>query len=152
MEKKFFVDAMLGKLARWMRTLGYDALYEANIDDTALLLRAAIEARVVLTRDTLLMKRRLAKGRAVFIESEDVGAQLKQVTSLFPIEEEKLLTRCLRCNATLERIDWQMVEEKVPQYVLETQTDFSRCPACERVYWGGTHRERMMEDLKKLLS
>ena len=152
MDRKFFVDAMLGSLARWMRTLGYDALYEAHIDDTALLLRAAADGRIVLTRDTLLMKRRLARGRAVFIESEDIGAQLKQVTSLFPNEEEKLLTRCLRCNATLERIDRQLVEEKVPQYVFLTQNEFSMCPACKRVYWGGTHRERMMGDLKKLLS
>lgn len=152
LDKKFFVDAMLGKLARWMRTLGYDALYEAHIDDTALLLRAAAEGRTVLTRDTLLMKRRLARGRAVFIESEDVGAQLRQVAALFPIEKEKLLTRCLRCNAALERVDKQAVEEKVPPYVFDTQDDFSICPACKRVYWGATHRERMMEDLRNLLS
>ena len=151
MEKKFFVDAMLGSLARWMRTLGYDVLYEAHIDDTALLLSAAADGRAVLTRDTLLMKRRLAKGRAVFIVSEDIGAQLKQVAALFPIEKEKLLTRCLRCNAMLERVGKQMVEDKVPQYVLSTQDEFSICPACKRVYWGATHRDRMLEDLEKLL-
>ena len=152
MEKKFFADAMLGTLARWMRTLGYDVLYEEHIDDTELLLKAAEEGRVVLTKDTLLMKRRLAKGRAVFIESEDLSGQLKQVAALFPMEKEKLLTRCLRCNALLERIDKQSVKEKVPPFVFSTQNEFSICPACERVYWGATHRHRMIEDLKKLLA
>jgi len=152
LEKKFFADAMLGTLARWMRTLGYDVLYEAHIDDTELLLKAAEEGRVVLTKDTLLMKRRLAKGRAVFIESEDLSGQLKQVAALFPMEKEKLLTRCLRCNALLERIDKQSVKEKVPPFVFSTQNEFSICPACERVYWGATHRHRMIEDLKKLLA
>lgn len=152
MEKKFFADAMLGTLARWMRTLGYDVLYDSAIDDTTLLLRAAEEGRVVLTKDTLLMKRRLARGRAVFIESEDLSVQLKQVAALFPIEKEKLLTRCLRCNAMLERVDKQSVKDKVPPFVFSTQNDFSICPACKRVYWGATHRYGMLEDLRKLLS
>ena len=70
MDRKFFADAMLGTLARWMRTLGYDVLYDSDIDDAVLLLKAAQDGRVVLTRDTLLMKRRMAKGRAVFIEAK----------------------------------------------------------------------------------
>lgn len=152
MDKKFFADAMLGTLARWMRTLGYDVLYEAHIDDTALLLKAAEEGRVVLTKDTLLMKRRLSRGRAVFIESEDLSGQLKQVAVLFPFEKEKFLTRCLRCNALLEHIEKADVKEKVAPYVFSTQNEFSICPVCERVYWGATHRHRMVEDLRKLLS
>ena len=152
MDRKFFADAMLGTLARWMRTLGYDVLYDSGIDDAVLLLKAAQDGRVVLTRDTLLMRRRMAKGRAVFIESEDLGGQLKQVAALFPIEKEKLFTRCLRCNAPLEHIDKQSVREKVPPFVFSTQNDFSSCQVCKRVYWGATHRKRMLEDLSKLLA
>lgn len=151
MEKKFFADSMLGTLARWMRTLGYDVLYDPGIDDGALLLKAAEEGRVVLTRDTLLMKRRLARGRSVFIESADLSVQLRQVAALFPIETEKLLTRCLRCNALLDRIEKDAVKDRVPSYVFETQTEFSTCPSCGRIYWGATHRERMLEDLRRLL-
>lgn len=151
MDKKFFADAMLGTLARWMRTLGYDVLYESGIEDTELLLKAAEEGRIVLTRDTLLMKRRLAKGRAVFIESGDLGGQLRQVAAMFPIDSDKLLTRCLRCNARLARVEKEAVKEKVPPYVFATQSEFSSCPACGRVYWGATHRARMLEELKRLL-
>lgn len=151
MEKKFFADSMLGKLARWMRTLGYDVAYDSRIEDSELLLKAAGEGRTILTRDTRLMKRRLAKGRTVFIESDNVSAQLKQVATLFPVEKEKLLTRCLRCNAILQDLDKGSVKEKVPPYVFATQNEFSTCPVCKRVYWGATHKKRMLEDLRKLL-
>lgn len=152
MEMKFFADAMLGKLARWMRTLGYDVEYDSAIEDSKLLLRAAAEGRTILTRDTLLMKRRAAKGRAVFIESGFTGGQLRQVATLFPIEKEKLLTRCLRCNSVLENIEKDEARETVPPYVFETQEEFSTCRVCKRVYWGATHKTRMLEDLRKLLS
>lgn len=152
MEKKFFADSMLGKLARWMRTLGYDVEYSSGIDDSELLSKAAAGGRTILTRDTLLMKRRAARGRTVFIESDDASSQLKQVVSIFPIEGDKLLTRCIRCNAILEDLDKGSVKEKVPPYVFATQDEFSTCPVCKRVYWGATHKKRMLEDLKKLLS
>jgi len=151
MEKKFFADAMLGSLSRWMRTLGYDCEYSSDIDDTALLLRAAEEGRVVLTRDTLLMKRRLARGRAVLISGDDIGSQLSQVTALFPIGKECFLTRCLRCNALIEEVEKASVAGRVPPYVFETHDEFSECARCKRVYWGGTHREKMVEELERLL-
>jgi len=152
LEKKFFADSMLGKLARWMRTMGYDVEYSSGIDDSELLMRAASEGRTILTRDTLLMKRRAARGRTVFIESDGVAAQLRQVTALFPFDKEKLLTRCLRCNALLEELARDEAKDKVPPYVFETQNDFSTCPACKRVYWGATHKKRMLEDLRRLLA
>lgn len=142
---------MLGKLARWMRTMGYDVEYLSGIEDSELLLRAAAEGRTILTRDTLLMRRRAARGRAVFIESDEIGEQLRQVAALFPIEKEKLLTRCLRCNAMLEGVAKEQVGGRVPLYVFETQDDFSKCPVCGRVYWGATHKRRMLEDLRRLL-
>lgn len=151
METKFFADSMLGKLARWMRTMGYDVEYSSGIDDSELLIRAASEGRTILTRDTLLMRRRAARGRAVFIESDEIGEQLRQVAALFPIGKDKLLTRCLRCNALLEELAKDAAKEKVPPYVFETQNDFSTCPACKRVYWGATHKKRMLDDLKRLL-
>jgi len=97
------------------------------------------------------MLRRAAAGRAFFITDDFVAEQLKQVVREFPPDEKMLLTRCLRCNARLEEIPRESVEDKIPPYVFKTQTEFSSCPACHRVYWKATHRQRMMEDLKKLL-
>lgn len=149
--QRFFADAMLGKLARWMRTLGYDVAYDAHIDDNELLRRAIEEGRTILTRDTRLVIRRSAVGRVFFINDDLVGEQLKQVVKELPPVEKKLLTRCLRCNVLLEKLPRESVEDRVPPYVFKTQSDFSACPSCHRIYWGATHREKMMEDLRKLL-
>src|SRR3972149_4567212 len=148
---KFFADSMLGKLARWLRPLGYDAAYDPYIDDGELVRRALEEGRTILTRDKRLMLRRSARGRALFIASDFAGEQLKQVIKEFPPDEALLLTRCLRCNVLLEDIPKETIEAKVPPYVFRTQSEFSACPACKRIYWGATHRQRMLEDLKRLL-
>lgn len=146
----FFADSMLGSLARWLRTLGVDVEYERAIEDSEIIRRAAKEDRIILTRDTLLMKRRGV--RAYFVESATVQGQLKEVLARFNIpSREPMLTRCLRCNTPLEEADKEAVKGLVPPYVYDTQRDFSRCPSCGRIYWGGTHRGHMAEDLKRML-
>ncbi|OGP17535.1 MAG: hypothetical protein A2V21_303010 [Deltaproteobacteria bacterium GWC2_55_46] len=142
---------MLGKLARWMRTLGYDVEYDTHIEDTELIKRATAEQRLILTRDTRLIERRGARKRVFFIKSDLVGEQLRQVAGEFPPDDSLLLTRCLRCNALLKDVPKESVKAKVPPYVFQTQAEFSVCPVCQRTYWGATHRERMLEDLRKFL-
>lgn len=148
---KFFADSMLGKLARWMRALGYDVEYEPHIDDGELARRAIDEGRLILTRDTRLIKRRALKDMAIFIRSDRIEGQLTEAASAYPPERGMFLTRCLRCNAMLEDAPRESVREKVPPYVYATQAVFSECPVCRRIYWGGTHRARMLEDLKRML-
>lgn len=147
----FLADSMLGKLARWMRTLGYDVEYDPYVDDNDLVKRAVEGDRLVLTRDTRLVERKSMKGRTLFIKSDRVEGQLKEVTSVYPPEEGMFLTRCLRCNAVLREVPRESVRERVPPYVYETQRSFSECPACKRVYWGGTHRAGMVEELERML-
>jgi len=150
-EPRFFADSMLGKLARWMRTLGFDVEYEKDIDDAALVERAVREGRRILTRDTLLIKRRRIKGGYIFIESDSIGDQLRQISALFGTGFERVLTRCLRCNSLLEDAPRSGIEDKVPPYVYNTQEKFMRCPRCERIYWAGTHKEKMLQALSRLL-
>ncbi len=148
---KFFADSMLGKLARWMRTLGFDVEYEKDIDDSGLVDRAVREGRIILTRDTLLIKRRRIKGMYFFIESDSIGEQLRQVGVIYGIRFEQFLTRCLRCNSLLAEALKSAIEDKVPPYVYNTQEKFTRCPRCGRIYWAGTHREKMLRELSSLL-
>ncbi len=148
---RFFADAMLGKLARWMRVMGYDVLYERYIEDRDLVERALKDGRVILTRDTLLMKRRKVGGMGFFIEADTLPHQLRQVVHSFPIDRKCLLTRCLICNIPLESVTKVLVYEEVPRYVYNTQEEFTRCPACRRVYWRGTHREGMVKTLNSIL-
>lgn len=149
---RFIADAMLGKLARWMRTIGYDVEYERDMDDSVLVQRAIEQNRIILTRDTLLIKRRDVAGRYFFIESNEIGEQLRQVLERFKPDKGRFLMRCLRCNVELNDIEKAEVRDKVPPYVYFSQNDFSVCPMCGRIYWAGTHRERMIEDLEKLMA
>ena len=148
---RFIADTMLGKLALWMRIMGFDVEYHNDIEDEALIERALVEDRLLLTRDTLLVRRRRLRGRVVFIESDHLEDQLLQVVSLFGYPEGGFLKRCLRCNTLLEDIDREAVKGKVPPYVYTTQKRFSRCPSCGRIYWAGTHREKMARRLKAIL-
>lgn len=150
-DEKFIADAMLGKLARWMRTLGFDVEYQSDIDDNELVKRAIAEGRMILTRDTLLIKMRRVQGRYFFVESDSVADQLRQVFDKFRPDESLLLTRCLRCNVPLSDVPKTYVKDKVPPYVYETQERFVECPACGRIYWAGTHREEMLKEIEGML-
>ncbi len=149
--RRFIADAMLGKLARWMRTLGYDVEYEKSIGDEELVKRALDEDRLIITRDTLLIKRRKVRGRFIFVKSDKAAGQLKEITGQFKVPRGMLLTRCLRCNTALIDADKGEMEGRVPPYVFKTQEHFSVCTRCGRIYWGGTHRARMVEEIEKML-
>lgn len=149
--QRFLADAMLGSLARWMRTLGCDVEYERHISDGALMQRALSEGRIVLTRDTFLAKRRALRGRCLLVRGDDMEGQLRQVAESFDLKGAGVLTRCLRCNRVLVGVEKASVKGLVPEYVLMTQEKFSRCPACRRVYWGGTHTVMLRKVLSRLL-
>jgi uncharacterized protein with PIN domain len=147
----FFADSMLGRLARWMRALGYDVEYERAIEDDELVRRARSEGRVILTRDTLLARRVLARGRCILIEGDRVGEQLRQVAIMHAPPEGLMLTRCLRCNLRLVGVEKLSVAGRVPPYVYSTQERFSVCNGCGRIYWAATHAEGMVKELERLL-
>jgi uncharacterized protein with PIN domain len=149
---RFFADAMLGRLATWLRIVGCDVSYRARIDDAELVERALEDARVILTRDTLLVRRRKARGNHFFVTGDDYRAQFRQVVAHFGIDPlARLLTRCVRCNEPLLAIGKKDVAGRVPPYVLATQDAFSHCPGCGRVYWGATHREAMIRAIRAML-
>jgi uncharacterized protein len=150
---RFLADSNVGRLARWLRAYGYDAAYAPHVDDRQLIARALAEGRVVLTRDADLMKRRVvAHGtvRAVLLRSDRVGDQLRQVVADLGLGGGRALTRCLECNVELEGRLKSEVSDRLPPYVRATQTRFSECPRCGRVYWPGTHWQRMRERLGAL--
>ncbi len=149
---KFIADAMLGKLATWMRMIGCDVEYSNDIDDEELVERAHEQNRLILTRDTLLIKRRKAKQNHYFIDHDSYKDQMKQVVAHFKIDPYRnILTRCLRCNDKLVHIDKKAVKDEVPPYVYETQQEFKTCPSCRRIYWGATHKKEMLQQLKVIL-
>lgn len=150
---RFLADCNVGRLARWLRALGYDASYHTRIGDAELVREAAAESRVLLTRDRDLTKRRVIQTglvRAILIRDDDVTKQLRQVFAELGLELKEALTRCIECNSELESRMPALVAERVPPYVHRTQSRYSECPECGRIYWAGTHWQRMREVLAGL--
>lgn len=153
MSVKFIADAMLGKLARYLRMFNIDILYFSDIDDNDLIENALIEKRIILTRDTLLIKRRYFKfNKYIFIEGNHIKKQLKSFNKVYTLQLTSVLKRCLECNTLLDYIDKNKVFKRVPKYVFETQDNFKICNKCNKIYWKGTHYYRMKDRLEGLLT
>lgn len=154
MEVKFIVDTNVGKLAKWLRIMGYDSLFVNAIDDDSLIHIAREEDRVLLTRDTQMMKRRVVtRGqlKAILIKEDNIKAQLRQVIKTLNLDfADRQFLRCIECNWRLIPKPKEEVRDLVPPYVFQTQTQYMQCPSCHRVYWRGTHWQRMKEELEEL--
>ena len=142
---KLLADCMLGTLAKWLRLLGYDTAYDNAATDPQLARRARAEWRVLLTRDRELADRRGL--RALLIQSEVLEEQIREVQDALGPPPDPALSRCAVCNAALEPLSPEDAANRVPPYVLRTQTDFRSCPGCGRVYWPGTHVDEMREQM-----
>ncbi|MBI3552041.1 MAG: Mut7-C RNAse domain-containing protein [Elusimicrobia bacterium] len=152
MEPKFLADSMLGKLARWLILLGYDASYAQGQGQTDLeLLEVAHrEGRVFLTRDTKIPA---VEGlRMIVVRTQRFEDQLKQLQRELGLkpDRKRLFTRCTYCNAALDELTREQALPLVPPLVRELKTPFFRCPSCKRMYWNGTHTERTIKKLEKL--
>lgn len=147
----FAADAMLGRLAKALRMLGYDTHYDSAISDSDLKLVALREGRIVLTRDREIAETSLPL-RVVLVESDHAEEQLRQVVEDLALDVRgSLFTRCLVCNTPVEEASREEVEDRVPPYVLATQERFARCPSCGRIYWAATHVEAAKRWLERVL-
>jgi len=153
---KFIVDSNVGRLARWLRIAGFDTVFINDLDDNRLVRLALSEGRVLLTKDTQILKRRVAttgRLKVLLIESEKVKEQLRQVVKALNLADKiSPFTLCLECNQPLVPKEKEEVKSLVPPYVFKTQTQYMQCPACHRVYWRGTHWQRMSRELEKIVS
>jgi uncharacterized protein with PIN domain len=145
---KFLADAMLGRLAKWLRVLGHDTAYFPELEDHELVRLARAEDRTLLTRDRDLTRRRGLK--SVLIESEKFEDQLGQLLRELDLDCESAAPHCPRCNAALLAITREQASERVPPYVLRRHSDFTLCPRCDKVYWRGTHWERMRQSVEEI--
>lgn len=147
----FIADKTLGKLAKWLRILGYDTVYWHSDDVTELLSRALEEGRTLITKDTKLYQRK-GTVRAFLIHEDNPFLQTQEVVRHFrlPVNKKKLFSRCLTCNTSLEEVVPEEVKEEVPDYIYHTHQAFSRCPSCRKVYWAGSHYGHMAKVVERL--
>jgi len=152
---KFIIDNNVGKLVKWLRIMGYDTLFFNGKNDSRMIAIALAESRIILTRDTQIMKRRVVTSgqlKAILIESDKPELQLRQVIETLNLDcQLKPFSICLECNQLLLERSKQQVEDLVPPYVFQTQDQYMECPACHRIYWKGTHWQAMTEKLKNLV-
>lgn len=151
---KFIVDENVGKLARWLRMMGFDSVFFTGEDDSQMVRQALAEKRILLTRDTgIMLRRAVTSGRlkAVLFTTAEPEQQMRQLMTEFDLKEQSHpFTLCLECNRPLADVTPEEVKDRVPPYVYKTQTRYVECPACRRVYWRGTHWAAMLHRLEKL--
>lgn len=152
MEPRFLVDAMLGKLARWLILLGYDARFAGGSGraDLELLEEARKEGRVFVTRDRGIPA--VAGVPKVVIARAGLEEQLRQLALELGLRPDpaKLFSRCPDCNEPLETLAREEALPLAPPKVRTLETPFRRCPRCGRLYWNGTHTDRIVEKLRAL--
>ncbi len=152
---KFIVDINVGKLVKWLRMMGYDTLLFNGGDDSNMIATALAEGRVILTRDTQIMKRRvIASGqlKAIFIRSDEPERQIQQIIDTLDLDcQFRPFAICLECNQPLLERSKQRVKDLVPPYVFQTQNQYMECPACHRIYWRGTHWQAMTKKLERYI-
>jgi uncharacterized protein with PIN domain len=147
----FMADAMLGRLARWLRIVGLDTAYEAHIDDGDLVRRAVEQRRIILTRDRRLPDQWRVSGIHV-LGAETPMAQLREVEAAFGIcADAQPFTRCSRCNTGLHAAARDDIRGEIPSRVLLDHERFLRCPRCRRIYWSGSHVDRIRRALGRAL-
>lgn len=154
METRFTADNNVGKLARWMRMMGYDTALFKEKDDRQMIRTALAENRVVLSKDAKFMKRRLVTNgtlKAVLVKEDDPKLQVQEVIRALNLDcHFRPFSLCLECNAALLARDKRAVRDLVPPHVFRTQTRYWECPACHRIYWKGTHWRAMARKLADL--
>ena len=143
---RFVVDVMLGRLSKWLRVLGFDALYR-SFDPVHAIGQMAKKGRTPLTRQRKLIP--LLEG-AVFIRDNHVGEQLAQLKKGLPLEAHhaEWFSRCLLCNVPLMDAPEDVVRDNIPEYVFYKNINAIRfCPSCGRYFWPGSHRAGMEDQL-----
>jgi uncharacterized protein with PIN domain len=147
-EPSFLLDGMLGSLARWLRIMGYDALYARDALDREMLESLRGNERALLTRDRQLADR--AGERAFFVESDELDEQLAAVVREFALRTDLGCSRCTACNGELLPVEKGSVEGEVAEGTWEEHQEFWRCAACGKVYWHGAHWKNIQRRMDAL--
>jgi uncharacterized protein with PIN domain len=150
-QPRFLCDAMLGTLARWLRFFGYDAVFlEPGLEDRLLAEQARTEGRWLLTRDRELAS---TGPRTMLVRADQLENQLLEVFGRLGLRPDPTLerARCSECNGELEEVSKDDVSGVTPPHVLATAPRFRRCSGCGRVYWPGSHGERILERMARIV-
>lgn len=147
---RFIADVMLGRLARWLRLLGYDTIYHHDASDDELFFIAHQERRILLTRDRNLAQR-MNPAYCLLITQQDVREQIKQVVHHYRLNiEDYLFSRCTLCNQLVTAVPKAMAKGQVPDFIYQITGIFYYCDQCKKFYWAGSHIQQARAILSQL--
>ena len=153
LEARFLLDSHLGRLAAYLRMLGFDCLYRNDYDDAELAELVQREKRILLSRDRRLLMRKVVQ-YGYCLRSLEPPEQLTEVVRRFDLADKiRPFHRCLRCNGALQPVSKETVLDRLEPLTKIHYDEFSLCPACDQVYWKGSHVERMeklIESVKRI--
>lgn len=149
-ETKFILDVHLGRLSKYLRMLGLDTVFDNDYDDNTIIQRALHEKRIILTRDRILLKNRKVT-HGYWVRSTDPVLQIKEIINRFDLKNSfNLFSRCLECNQILDNVSKESISEKIPPRTREYYDIFRICGGCGRIYWEGSHYEKMKKFAESL--
>ena len=148
---RFAADRMLGKLAKWLRILGYDTIYSRTLSNDSFL-SLVDEDRTLLSRNTRLVGK-TSSDRLIFVEGNDPMMQFQGLIRQLNLkpDPDKFFSRCTVCNGLLEAVEPEDVVGRVPDHIVSCHNRYSECKGCARIYWPGSHLVRSREEITRLL-
>lgn len=148
---RFICDAHLGKLARYLRLAGFDTDFDTDYDDMRIAANSVNQKRIILTRDRGLLKNRMIS-HGYWIRSSNPREQFLEVINRFDLRKSfQPFTRCLECNKSLVKVTKDEISARLMPRTREYYSLFKKCPACERIFWEGSHYESMKNYIRNLL-
>lgn len=147
---KFVADVMLGKLARWLRLIGYDTIYDPKLSTKELVRIANEESRIFLTRSKRVAEK-FGAGNYYVVKSEKFREQLSEVIENLNLDiKANIFSRCSICNVEIVEVDKESVLDLIPEETAKFFDEFYQCPKCKKVYWSGSHTTRIMKLLSEI--
>jgi uncharacterized protein with PIN domain len=151
-EPKFIADVHLGTLAKYMRMIGLDTLYQNNYPYGEIIKISLEEKRTILTKDRDLLKQNDVT-HGYWIRSDNPDEQLKEIINRFDLKNEiKEFSRCLECNTILIHVEKEKILDRLPPKVKQRQNEFFYCTNCDKVYWKGSHFDKMKNLIDKVIN
>jgi len=150
----FFVDAMLGNIAKKLRLLGFDSEYVSDIDDYKLIEKAKNENRTIISRDRNLINRaKKNEISSIYITTENEIEQFQEILKNTHLQLDEISgdsARCTKCNSPTSQINKLEIRNNIPQGVFEYHEKFWKCDKCNQIYWEGTHIKNLQEFVHKI--
>lgn len=146
---KFILDVQLGKLARWLRLLGFDSLYKNDFSDAQIVDISMLEKRIILTRDQDLLKRKPVN-HGYWIRATNPDDQIVEIIHRFDLNNQfQFFTRCMICNGKIKNVEKENITDALPEKTKLYYDEFYQCSGCEKIYWKGSHYKKMQKKIEK---